>query len=562
MGKLSSLFKQGIDKFKGLSKGKKAALIIMTIAIIVSLALIIPYATSTKYEVLFSNLDSQDSGNIIAKLKEDKVTYQIKGNSILVPKGQVDQLRMEIASSVTLTNGSKGWELLDNTSQLGTTDDQMKLNYQRALQGEIERTIKTFPQIDNCRVILVPAEDSAFVTDQKPASASVALKIKSGQTLTKKQIAAIISLVSGSVKNLPKSNVQVVDDKMNTLSNGIFKSDSDSSDTASSDLNDIAAQRQLSKKQYEKSLEDKIYNQLEPIYKDGIRVTVNADLDFDSNQSIATTYGNNQVVSEHDVKSTTTNPNSTTSSTSPVDNNMSNTISNTTSGTGGTTTNEDVTKNYEVSKVESKNVKAPGDVKKITASVVLNGNVDDNTKSTVKNLVITAVGYDEKRGDNITVESLPFDTTAQTAAKKAIDEMKTQAATESKNAIYKEIGIGAGATLILLLLLIAFKKKHKSKDEIDEDMLGIDSEDISLNSISRQKENTLVMPDGTTLPLNEVSADSDKVQQNVTKSNFKPIEFEVEDENTHLEKELKKYAMNKPDQVADIIKSWLADDER
>lgn len=559
MGKLSSLFKEGMDKFKGLSKGKKAAYIILAIGIIVSLALTLSYTTSTKYEVLFSNMDTQDSGNVISKLKEKKATYEIKGNSILVPKTQVDQLRMEILSEVTFTNGSKGWELLDNTSQLGTTDEQMKLNYQRALQGELERTIKTFPQIEGCRVILVPAEESAFVTDQAPASASVALKIKSGQTLSKQQISAIISLVSGSVKNLPKENVQVVDDKMTTLSNGIFKSDG--TETLTSDLTDEESKRQLAKKQYEKSLEDKIYNQLEPIYKDGVRVTINADLDFDANQSVATTYGNNQVVSEHDVKSTTTNPSGTTSTTSPVDNNMTNSISNTTTGTG-TTTNEDVTKNYEVSKVESKNIKAPGDVKKITASVVLNGNVDDNTKTIVKNLVVNSIGYDEKRGDNITVESLPFDNTAKTAAKKAVDEMKAQTTADSKNAIYKQIGIGAGAAMVLLLLLIAFKRRNKDNDEIDEDMLNIESEGLKVKNLSSQKENTLVMPDGTTMQLDEISTDSERSQQKVQKPNFKPIEFEVEDEHSHLEKELKKYAMDKPDQVADIIKSWLADDER
>lgn len=560
MGKLSSLIKEGMGKFKGLSKGKKAAYIILTIGIIVSLAFMLSYTTSTKYEVLFSNMDTQDSGNVIAKLKEKKATYEIKGNSILVPKDQVDELRMEILSEVTFTNGSKGWELLDNTSQLGTTDEQMKLNYQRALQGEIERTIKSFPQIEGCRVILVPAEESAFVTDQAPASASVALKIKSGQTLSKQQISAIISLVSGSVKNLPKENVQVVDDKMTTLSNGIFKSDG--TDALTSDLDDITAKRQLSKQQYEKSLEDKIYNQLEPIYKDGVRVTINADLDFDSNQSDAVTYGNNQVVSEHNVKTTTTDPNNTASSTSPVDNNMTNSISSTTTSAAGTTTNEDVTKNYEVSKVESKNIKAPGDVKKITASVVLNGNIDDNTKSIVKNLVITAIGYDEKRGDNISVESLPFDATAKTAAKKAVDEMNAQTASNKKTAIYKQIGIGAGAAMVLLLLLIAFKRRNKDNDEIDEDMLNIESESLPIKKLSRQKENTLVMPDGTTMQLDEISTDSERSQQNLKKPNFKPIEFEVEDENTHLEKELKKYAIDKPDQVADIIKSWLADDER
>ena len=557
MGKISSVFKGGIEKFKGLSTAKKAAYIILTLGIIVSLFFIGSYATTTKYEVLFSNMDSTDSGNVIAKLKEKKTTYQIKGNSILVPKDQVDQLRMELMSEVTFTNGSKGWELLDNTSQLGTTDEQMKLNYQRALQGELERTIKTFPQIESSRVILVPAEDSAFVKDTTEATASVALKLKSGQTLTKQQVAAIISLVSGSTKNLPKTNVQVVDSSMKTLSNGIFKKD-DGTTITEADNDDETAKRQSAKSDYEKKVEDKIYNQLEPIYKDGIRVNVNADLDFDSNQSVATIYGNNQVVSEHNIKETTTPSTTATGGASPIDNNMTNTTTNTT-GTGTSTTHDENTKNYEVSKTESKTIKAPGDVKKLTASVVLNGNVDDNTKAVVKNLVINAMGFDEKRGDSVTIESLPFDTTSKTAAQKAVTEMNKAAADEKKNALYKEIGIGAGAALILLMLLIAFKKRNKKDEGEEEDIVEFEPAEGVLND---SKEDTIVMPDGSIVPANEVSADSTKENANKLKTNFKPIELDVENEQTHLEKELRKYALEKPDQVSEIIKSWLANDER
>lgn len=144
-------------------------------------------------------MDSNDSGTVLQKLKDKKVEAKVEGNNILVPKDKVDELRMQMLSEVPLTNGSQGFEILDK-SQFGETDQEMKINYQRALQGELERTIKGFPQVDNTRVHLVLPEETAFVKETQPGRASVTLNLKQGQTLSKEQVKSIVALVSGSVK--------------------------------------------------------------------------------------------------------------------------------------------------------------------------------------------------------------------------------------------------------------------------------------------------------------------------------------------------------------------------
>lgn len=549
MGKLADTFRALKEKWGNQSKVKKFVIVLLTVAVIGFLIYITTYLTATKYAVLFKDMDSADAANVVAKLKTDKTTYKVSGTSILVPQNQVDSLRMDILSSVTLTNGSQGWELLDNSSKFGVTDEQMKTNYQRALQGELERTIKSFPQIDNARVIIVPSEDSAFVKDSTPASASVALKLKTNQNLTKQQVSAIISLLSGSVKNLPKENVQVIDDKMRTLSSGIF----DKSTTAISteDSTDETASRQALKAAYEKSVEDKITEQLSPVYKDGVKVTVNADLDFDASQTVSTTVSNGQVVSEHNSTETDGATGSQSKpSASPVDNNMTSTTPATTTTTTTTTptTKSDSTKNYELSKSENTTIKAPGDINKISASVVINGNIDDATKTKITNLISSAIGYDATRGDSISVEGLPFDTSSQTALKKVIDEMNATAKTDAQNKLYTEIGIGVGAIVLAAVILILVKKRKKNNDDIFMDM-------DNTSKLDKVLGDELVMDD-------EEQTEAMASEETKDKLIFKPIEFEKDTEDAHVEREVKKYAIDKPDQVADIIKSWLADDER
>ncbi|WP_251860489.1 flagellar basal-body MS-ring/collar protein FliF [Clostridium sp. Marseille-Q2269] len=529
MNKLKEFFRGLKEKWTQFSKVKKIAFSIIFLGIITSIIASSLYFGKTKYGVLFSNMDSNDSGAILQKLKDKKVEAKVEGNNILVPKEDVDKLRMEMLSEVPLTNGSQGFEILDK-SKFGETDEEMKINYQRALQGELERTIKGFPQVENSRVHLVLPEETAFVKETQPGRASVTLNLKKGQTVSKEQVKSIVALVSGSVKNIPKENVEVIDNNMTLLTKNLF----DASGSLEEATTSAEKQQQL-KKNYEKDLQNRLISMLEAVYgKDKVKVNVNTDLDFDAVKTNATTYDpKNVVVSEHSVKEKNqNNAGGNNTNGSVVDNNMVNRTTQNNNGTE-TSTRDENTKNYEISKTQQDSIKAPGSVKRLTASIVLDGNIDEQTRTAVRNLAVSAIGYDERRGDAISIEGLPFDTEVSDKAKKDLEEMEKGKKAKEKMKLYTSIGLSALLLIAAIAGAVIYFVKKNREDEYDED--GIEGLDVLIDD---NGEETKQVP------------------------KFKPIDLEAQDEKTHVENEIRKYAKNKPDQVAEIIKSWLAEDER
>lgn len=547
MNKLSGILKNLIDRWKGLSKSRKIAFTVIFVGIIAAIISLTVSLNKTTYAVLFANMDSKDASAVYTALNSDKVKVKIQGNTILVPKNQVDELRMQVLSEVTLTDGSQGFELLDK-SQFGQTDAQLKINYQRALQGELERTIKTFSQVEGARVSLVIPDDSDFVRDTTPGKAFVTLKLKTGEKLTKDQVMSIVSLVSGSVKNLPKENVEVTD-TVTLLTKNLYDKDGQELDASSS----TEKQQQLTA-QYENAVQKKLQDMLETVYgEDKVKVVVNADLDFDDTQKNVTTYDPKNVPVSEQTETNTTKDSNSQNSGSPVDNAMVNSTSTTTAAANGGTTSEKRTTNYNVSKSEEKTIKAPGEVKRLTTSVVVDGKLDDTAKASVKNLVVSAVGYDAARGDTISVESMAFDTTAQDNAKKDLDSINQEITNQKRMKMYELIGAGAACLLVTLLIASMLRKKVKDTEKEQELELQPKGLDLVIGDQVKELEEATDAKDLT------AEIDPQKVQK---KEKFKPVELDVESEQMHIEGEIRKYAANKPEQVAEIIKTWMAEDER
>lgn len=524
MGKLSETMRGVLQRLKDMRKGMKIALGVSIAAIILAAVFLGFYTSSNKYDLLFGNMDKNDAKIVNDKLKEMKVDTKVKGNNIYVPKGQVEQLRLELSPEIT--NGSKGFELMDSGNSFGMTDEEFKLKKQRMLQGEIEKTIKSFPQIQNARVHITPAQESAFVRDAKPGKAAVYIQLKPSNKLSLEQVRSIVALVSGASQGIPKESVEVVDDKMNLLSRDIFKDENEQSVSSGS----IEKQQDI-EAAFERKLELALMDLLEPSIGNGkVKVKVNSDLDFDSKQKSVVIIDPNKVpVSEKILKETNTN-NGDRLTQSPVDNNMNNgAVGN--ANNNSTSSKEETQTNYEVGKTESKTISAPGEVKRITASVIVDGTLDAASTQKIKNIVAGAIGYKQDRGDEISVESLPFDPELKAAAKKQLEEMQKQAEAERRMKLYRTIAIAGTALLAIIIIIIALRKKNKAKEQPLEEAVSLD----------------VVIGD-------EIAA-KDKIQ-------YAPIDFEVNDEKSHIEKEIKKYAADKPEQVAEIIKSWLIEDER
>lgn len=523
MKKLLEKVKALLEKFKSQSKKIKIAIIVAIIAVLIAIMSAIFYSSSNKYQILFSDLDATDSQTIVNTLTKDKAEYKIEGNSILVPKDKVDELRLKLAP--TLTSGSKGYELMDSGSSFGMTDEEFKIKKVRMQQGELEKTIKSFPQIQDARVHITEATTSVFAKDKTPGKAAVYLKLKKDAKINEEQVKSIVALVSGGTENIPKENIDVIDDNMNLLTKDI---NADETQPVSSE--EIAKQ-QDAEKVYEDKLQKAIVGILEPILGRGkVKATVNVNLDFDSKQKTQTVVDPNKVIiSQENSKEANTGTAGGAASQSPVDNNMTNQIT-TTNGDKSTSSKEDQKTNYEVGKSESKVIGAPGEVKRLTASVVVDGNLDDATRQQLENAVGNAIGLDALRGDQVSVLGIPFDTTIGDQAKAEIAAMNADATAStatSKNIMLIIAGILGVLLLGTIIFLIAKRrKKNKVKNE--------------------QLLDTLI--DDTIIPKEP--------------ENFDPIEFESKTQKSHLENEIKKYATEKPEQVVEIIRSWLTENER
>ncbi|MDR3594003.1 flagellar basal-body MS-ring/collar protein FliF [Clostridium sp.] len=525
MKKLLEKVKGLLEKFKSQNKKIKIAIMISILAVVIAIVSGVAYSSSNKYQILFSNLDDGNAQTVMNYLNNNKVDSKIDSstNTIMVPQNQVDKLRLALAP--TLTTASKGFELMDSGSSFGMTDEEFKIKKLEMQQGELEKTIKSFPQVQDARVHITEAEDSVFVKDKQPGKAAVYLKLRNGQTINEDQVKSIVALVSGATQNIPAANIDVIDDKMNLLTKDI---NSDQNGTIDSGA---ISKQQAAEKAYEDKLQKSIVSILEPIVgKDKVKATVNADLDFNSKQSTQTVVDPNKVIVSQENDKETDAAGAGTTSQSPVDNNMSNQITSGTTNSNPTSSKENQKTNYEVGKTESKVISAPGEVKRLTASVVVDGNLDAATQQTLENAVGNAIGLDATRGDKISVVGMAFDTSAQSAAQAEINAMNAQTAADSKNKMLVIAGIlGAIVLAVLIVGIIIFGRKRKKKKEEEAQLLD-----------------TLI--DDTIIP-KELD-------------NFEPIEFEAKSKKSHLEDEIKKYATEKPEQVVEIIKSWLAESER
>lgn len=521
MSKLLEKVKGLWESFKGKDKKIKIAIIVAIFAVIVAIISTIFYSSANKYQVLFSNLDPNDAQTVVNMLETDKVDSKIQGNSILVPKGQVDELRLKLAPS--LTSGSNGYELMDSGSSFGMTDEEFKIKKLRMQQGELEKTIKSFPQIEDARVHITEATDSVFAKEKSPGKAAVYLQIKLGNKISEDQVKSIVALVSGSTENIPKENIDVIDNNMNLLTKDI---NSEQSEGLSSET---ISKQQAAENSYEDKLQKAIVDLLEPVVgKNKVKATVSVNLDFDSKQQTQTVIDPNKVIVSQETSKETNSDTGGTTSQSPVDNNMTNEITNN-NGTSNSS-KEDQKTNYDSGKSESKIISAPGEVKRLTASVVVDGNLDAQTQQSLQNAVSNAIGLDANRGDQVTVLGMAFDTTAQSDVQNQFDAMNAETANRKNTIMMVAGGIGIAVLLGIIIVLLT-KRRKKRKEEEEEATQLLDA-----------------LVDDTIIP-KELDA-------------FEPINFETNTQKSHLENEIKKYATEKPEQVVEIIKSWLAENER
>ena len=285
-----NMFHQVGQLYQNLTRKQRiviAASIVVVVGFLVFLALFRGSGNANNgYAVLVENVSPSSSAAIVEKLEQNHIPYKLASeNKILVPQDQVYRQRMFIASEGLIKDSRVGFEAFD-TQAFGATDEEQKVKYQRAIEGELARTIETLEPIRSAVVHIAFPKDSVFTERQIPPTASVVVNVKEGLKLTRKQIDGIKNIVSAAVPKLTKENVKISDQSGVPL---------DEQEAYEDDL--VRAQIKF-KSDQEKALEDKIIENLAPFAggTDKVKVSVNIDFDFSKQESQSEIYDPNPIV--------------------------------------------------------------------------------------------------------------------------------------------------------------------------------------------------------------------------------------------------------------------------
>ena len=360
--------------------------------------------------ILFSGLESRDAAAVTAKLDSMAVKYDVKdGGTVLVPADQVTKLRMALAQD-NLPAAGVGYEIFDKSDAFGTTAFVQNINHQRALEGELARSMQTIEGIQSARVHLVIPERQVFSRDDQQPSASVVLR--SAGKMDRGQVLAIQHLVAAAVAGLSADRVAIVDDRGNLLAGGDEKSGPDA----------LARNQDEDTANYENSLRQRIEAIVSSVVGAGhVQVQVAADINYNHTQTTSETYDPDSKV----VRSTQTVEQNASNTTAGA----SNAVSVASALPGGqaaatpgdqskdTSGRTEETTNYEISKKVTTSTVDGGDVKKLSVAVVVDGTGDTaaaykprsaDEMAKISALVKSAMGFDQARGDQVQVTNMAF----------------------------------------------------------------------------------------------------------------------------------------------------------
>jgi len=421
--------KRVLDPFLALSIARRWMVAGIVAFSVFAFAMLILAANKVEYRPLFTNLSSEDAGDIVRKLKEQKIPYRIEGEGkvVMVQADRVYDLRLTLASEGIPQGEGVGFEIFDRKN-FGMTEFVQKLNYQRALQGELGRTISQLSGVEHARVHLAIPEKSLFTEREKPPTASVILKMKSSRNLQENEVQGIVHLVASSIEGMDFAHVTVLDSRGKILSRGGGGGDEGSR---------VAATMQETQRGYEKRLEEKLQALLNRALGDGKAVArVTATFDFRQVEKFEEKYDpdgaavRSEQVSEEKGAATTV-----PSGIPGVQSNLNKGNAQSTSRTVEGGSRSDEIRNYELGRVTARTVEPLGTLSKISVAVLVDGSYETQAAGKkggaaksryvprtpeemqkLETLVKSAAGFNGSRGDQITVVNVPFQESGVAAA--------------------------------------------------------------------------------------------------------------------------------------------------
>jgi flagellar M-ring protein FliF len=489
------------------------------------------YGSKPDMVPLFTNMETKDAGEVAAKLKESKIKYEVQestaGTTILVPAKDVHNTRLEL-STQGLPRGPKGFEIFDD-SKLGVTEFQNKVNYLQALQGELTRTIEQIEGVDKVRVHIVLSEDSLYKKNEKPATASIMLKLKPNAQLSKQEIKGIVNLTAHSIQGLQAENITIVDDT------GKILNDPDENDDKGLGTTTLT-QMDMTKKVQDRMQKD-VQTLLDQALGEGRAfVRVNVELDFDQKQidkQVFTPVVDDSGIirssqdSSENYNGTSTNPGGPAGAQSNIPGYVA-----TNNNSNSNYEKKESTKNYEINEEKQRVIASPGSIKHLNIAVLVNDDVAQTQQDSILRTVTSAAGIMTDRGDTISVEPLPFST--QMSDKRAAEE---QAQRDKENRIFY-MQVAAGLLLLALVLggVFLYRRKKRLEKEAAEEVIR--QEQMEKDRIEAER--------AAAIAAGRIEADelTEEEQQRMTERQT-----------------LEELIRTKPTEVAMLLKSWLASDD-
>jgi flagellar M-ring protein FliF len=538
-----------INVWGRLSRTQQIGLGAISAALIGLLFIVSSVARQPDVAVAFSGLSDEDEATVVAKLKDAKIPYELgNGGVVKVASAQVNDAKLALAGSGIggKPAAGSGFELFDQNN-FGQTEFTQTVNYQRALENELARSIGRMDAVEWARVHLVIPKATLFTSQQKDPTASVILKLKAGKKFDRAQVRSVANLLTGSVEGLKTSNVSIVDNNGNTLTQ-------DDSSVGAPGL----TSRQLELEQnYENTTEQNLQALLDRVLgPNKAAVRVSALMDWDQVEQTAETYTPGDptqapVRSSHEISET----NSGTSQVGGVPGAASNTGNGNVptyqagSGTGSSSQKTDKETQYELNKTVQKVVRAPGAVKRLSVSVLLDddpNNPDPTLQQNVQNAITAAAGIDPNRGDQLMVTPMTFNRQQmqQTEAEMA------QAAQHEQMLSYAHLAALALGPVLLLIVLWLILRGGKRRAVAPARVAAAPSAAEALADVSAGVEHAPL--DAPLGPSSRPHIPSRPVAQPIADDPQK----------VYIREQIQTLAQSNPAMVAQLIQTWMDEDRR
>ena len=508
----------------GFTSGQKAVTGLALLALLLGGAFFTSWATQPALVPVFTNLASSDAAAITEELTTRGTPYELAagGTTVLVPQKDVYQLRLDLSAAGLPENGEAGYELLDEQG-ITTSEFRQRVDYQRALEGELAKTISSIEGVEATTVHLVIPEESLFSEDGRKPSASVLLKSKPGQSMKAGQVQAVVNLVASSVEGLEHDRVTIADAKGRVLSTagedaGLAAGDARATQTAT----------------FEKDLQASVEQMLTPLVGSGKAVVrVKADLDFDRRETRTESFETDKkapVVTEKTGDEDYVGTGTVVGGVLGPEN-----VGDTDGGESRYKKAQDE-RTYAVGKTTEQAVSAPGAVRRLSVAVVLDAGADPAiTTGEVTQLVSAAAGLDPARGDVVEVSRLAFDQTAAKEAERAFAELAAAERSEQRWALGRTVAVLLVVGLLVLYALRVMRRDKRTPVGLPE----LELEAVQLAAL--EADERAVLEAAERLALESATVTPEQARRIA-------VQAEVSD-----------LVERQPDEVAQLLRGWLAD---